>query len=288
MVLIMGFGGPLNLALGVRNGRCGRWLTSLVCAAVLALSTPAFGQATPDELARQHFESGVAYLQESDYDSALRAFEKAYELSKRPEILLNVATVHERRGDLRAAVGSLKQYVEAVPDGEQTPTVKTRITNLEKRIATEPADAGTTPPPVAPTATAPATAPAPKSEPPPAVAPESKPNRIPAYVLLSVGGLSAAGAVLTGVLAQSEYNSKKDDCSPGCTDDEVSTGKNMALVSTILTGVAVVGVGVGAALLFTQSPKPEAPAARKKPGALPRVFVGVGPRGAAAEATWSF
>jgi len=266
-------------------GRCGRWLTPALCVAVLT-ALPAQAQTSADELARKHFESGVAYLQESDYDSALKAFEKAYELSNRPEILLNLATVHERRGDLSSAISSLKRYLEAVPDSDQAATVKNRIANLEKRLEAQPKTAPTGTAQPAPTA-APATAPAPATTaPPPAEASTaSAPNRIPAYIALSIGGAAAVGAVLTGVLAQSEYNDAKDSCSPHCTDDQVSTGKGMALTSTVLTGVAVVGVGIGAALLFTGGTKTEEPHTASR---LPRFIVGVGPRAASAGASWSF
>ncbi|HMJ16431.1 MAG TPA: tetratricopeptide repeat protein, partial [Polyangiaceae bacterium] len=119
---------------GLASGRrCARWLTGLVCAAVLTLNGAARAQeASADELARRHFESGVAYLQESDYANALKAFEKSYELSKRPEILLNIATVHERQGNLRLAVTTLQQYLATAPGDERTVTIENRIRNLEK------------------------------------------------------------------------------------------------------------------------------------------------------------
>jgi tetratricopeptide (TPR) repeat protein len=261
-----------------------------VCAAVLATGVPARAQSSDDELGRRHFESGVAYLQESDYENALKAFEKAYELSKRPQILLNVATVHERRGDSRAAIEALNRYLEAAPNSEEAQSVKNRIANLEKRLETEappPAPPASAAPPVASTTAVP-----PPAAPPPQSAPSSpapdvqpgKPNRVPAYIAFGIGGLAAVGAVLTGILAQGEYNDAEDTCSPRCTDDQVSSGKTMALTSTVLTGVAVVGVGVGAALFFTAAPEP----APVQPAGVPRVLIGVGPRGGGAEATWSF
>jgi tetratricopeptide (TPR) repeat protein len=248
-------------------------------------SSPAWAQSSDDELGRRHFESGVAYLQESDYENALKAFEKAYALSKRPAILLNIATVHERKGDSKAAIESLKRYLEVAPDSAEAQSVKNRIANLEKRVEAAPppvAAPAPTPAPAATTPPAPAPAPVPTSPPPsPAADP---PNRIPAYIALSIGGLSAAGAVLTGILAQSEYNNAESECKPNCTDDELSTGRTMAVTSTILTGAAVVGVGIGAALLFTSASEPQpVPAA-----GVPRVFVGVGPRGGSAQASWSF
>ena len=128
-------------------GRAGRdllraaWSASLVAMAVLR-SAPAYAQTSADELARKHFDSAVAYLQEKDYESALRAFEKSYELSKRPEILLNIATVHEQRGELGAARDALKRYLETAPESDRTAGVKERLANLEKRIEPPPPTVG--------------------------------------------------------------------------------------------------------------------------------------------------
>ena len=271
-----------------RFDRRGRGFTALVCAFVMAVPGPALAQGSPDELARRHFDSGAAYLEESDYDNALKAFEKAYELSKRPEILLNIATVFERKGDLAGAVRSLEEYLEAVPTGEHVETVRLRVQNLQKRIAEQgekPADA---PPPAAPPAASPppAQAPAPTPAPAPAAprdAPaERRPNRLPAYIALGIGGLAAGGAALSGVLAKQEYDHDKDGCAPSCTDDQVADGKTLALTSTVLTGVALVGVGVGVTLWLTSTPSEDA-------AVRPRIRVGMLPQGhAGADATFTF
>ena len=285
------FGGSLEK--GVR----GRWLTALVCASVLATAGPAWPQGTADEMARRHFDSGAAYLHESDYENALRAFEKAYELSNRPEIQLNIATVHERTGNLSAAISALNAYLAQQPEGEHAETVRLRIENLEKRLAEQPPDAGAPPAeatdagaaePSAPpaTATAPeAAAPPPPPAPPPAAPPPEQGPNIAAYVALGVGGLAAVGAGVTGYLAESEYADAEDSCSPDCTDDELSTGRTHAWTSTILTGVAAVGVGVGLVLLLSDGEQEQPPTAA---GSSPEVFVGFGPQGAAANATWRF
>jgi tetratricopeptide (TPR) repeat protein len=262
------------------------WWSALLLAALTTAAAPAASQAGPDELARKHFESGVAYLQESDYPNALKAFEKSFELSKRPEILLNVATVHERSGDLRSAVGALERYLELAPTGAHVETVKLRIANLEKRIAEGGSDAGSTEPTELPP---PVTTPSPAPSAPPGApvapdrAPATQPNRLPAYIAFGVGGLAAAGAVLTGVLAQSEYDDLEQRCAPNCPDDEVSSGKTLALTSTILTGVAVVGVGVGAYLFFTGQPVERAASARRWD-----VSLEVAPERAGARAVWRF
>jgi tetratricopeptide (TPR) repeat protein len=261
-----------------------RLFSTFVALALASQSLPALAQDSPDELARRHFESGVAYLQEADYESALKAFEKAYELSKRPDLLLNVATVHERKGELASAVASLKKYLEVAPDGEQRATVESRIANLEKRMAEQPKGTPTGPgegPMNPPPPGGPGTAPVPPDRP----APVQTQSNVPAFVLLGIGGITAAGAVITGVLANGEYSDAKDTCSPSCTDDDVSAGKTLALTSTILTGVAVVSASVGAVLYFTAKPATQEKAKR------PRRFdlgLGVAPGGAAAAARWRF
>lgn len=238
-------------------------------------------------MARRHFDSGVAYLEESDYDNALKAFQKAYELSKRPEILLNIATVHERQSDLPAAVASLKGYLEAAPQGEHVETVKLRIQNLEKRLqeqenakqaAAAPAPAPAPPPPAGTTASAPI-----KTEPaPPATKPAS--NRLPAFISLGVGGVMAGGALITGLIANAKYQDAKDTCGHRCSDDQISGSRTLAITSTVLTGAAVLGVGLGVGLLFATDAESDSAARRS----APRVNVALGPQAAAASAAWSF
>jgi tetratricopeptide (TPR) repeat protein len=256
-------------------------LVLLGSALATALPAAAQGEAS-DEMARRHFESGVAYLQESDYDNALKAFDKAYELSRRPAILINIATVKERQGDAAGAIAALKEYVELEPTGEHAETAKLRIQNLEKRLAEEqesappPEPEPAPPPPPAATPTPPPPAEPPRAEPPP-------PNRLPAYVALGAGGLMAGGAVITGILAASEYSDLETSCSPNCTDDEVSSTKTLAWVSTGLTVGAGIGIGVGVVLLLVNSPSQTETA-----GTAPHLDVAVDQNGADARATWRF
>ena len=257
----------------------GAWIIG----ALLFVPAAAAAQApSSDELARRHFDSGAAYLQESDYENALKAFGKAYELSKRPAILINIATVEERRGNLDGAIKALKTYLELEPQGEHVETTKLRLQNLEKRASEQPAS----PPPAAVVAAPPPpAAPAPTPPPPPAPAPakedSSSVDRTPAYIAFGIGGVAALGAVVTGIMANSEYQSAKDDCSPACSDSELSSGRTLATVSTIATGVAVVGAGFGLVLWLSA---PSADSAQNR--ALVRVGVGSG--GPRAEASFAF
>lgn len=255
-----------------------------VLATLITSASPWAGaQSTSDELARRHFESGVAYLEESDYDSAITAFQKSYELSKRPEILLNLATVHERKSDFASAIAALRAYLEAAPEGEHVTIVESRIRNLEKRQQ-EAAPAEVMPPPAAPPPPPPAVAreePAPQPSPRPHP-PHAEPNRLPAFISLGVGGLMGGAALATGIVAQTKYDDAKSTCSPACRDEELSSSRTFALTSTVLTGAAVLGVGLGVVLLL-MTPE-ENDVAR----GAPRWDVAVSPDAAAATAGWSF
>ncbi|HTA90945.1 MAG TPA: hypothetical protein VK745_15245 [Polyangiaceae bacterium] len=271
----------------VRFGARRRWVSALGGLALLAAHATSFAQSTSDDLARRHFESGAAYLEESDYDNALQAFQKAYDLSKRPEILLNIATVHERKAELQPAIDALNQYLGvATPGDEHVDAVKLRIQNLQKRLA----DEKTNPPAAANAsiAVAPAGGASPAAAPPAnAVSPAPPPepahaSRLPAFVAFGVGGVAAGAAVITGIIADSDYNSAKSSCSPACSDSQLSSGRTLALTSTILTGVAIVGVGVGVTLLLTSGPDPA------QTSLAPRLHLAGAPGAAHADATWRF
>jgi tetratricopeptide (TPR) repeat protein len=256
----------------------------LVCVLTLLAST-SHAQSTSDDLARRHFDSGVAYLEESDYDNALKAFQKAYDLSKRPEILLNIATVHERQSDLAGAVAALKAYLDAAPQGEHVETVKLRIQNLEKRLQEQ----GKPKADAAPPAAASPAAPASPATPAPAPAPtaprhaEAEPNRLPAFISLGVGGVVAGASLATGLVAKSKYDDAKQSCGHACTDSQLSSSRTFAITSTVLTGGAVLGVGLGVALLLTSERDSDDLSQN-----APRFDVALGPTAAAASAAWSF
>jgi tetratricopeptide (TPR) repeat protein len=255
-------------------------LAVLGCAAFVGWTSPARADDAADELARRHFDSGTAYLEESDYDDALKAFQKAYDLSHRPEILLNIATVQERKGDLPAAIAALQAYLEAAPQSERAETTRLRIQNLQKRLDEAPPPAAAPlPPPPPPPSTATTAAPVPTVAPPPPPATAS--NRTPSYIAFGVAGASVVTAVVTGIVANGEYQDAKDTCSPNCPDSRLSKGKSFALVSTIATGVAVVGAGVGLTLWLTSSSSHTATAA-------PRLRLAVSTRGPEAALGFGF
>lgn len=269
--------------MGLGPGKPPRWFVAAFVVASFFGAGSARAQDSLDDLARRHFESGVAYLQESDYDNALKAFQKAYDLSKRPEILLNIATVNERKGDLASAVVALETYLKVAPDNGDRGTVEARLANLEKHIEDARSESQT---PVSPSngtsgPWAPPNAPGTDRR-----EPESHTT---SYVLLGIGGAALLGAGITGIVAKSKYDDAESSCAPSCSDDQVSSGRTLAITSTVLTGVGVVSASIGAVLLLTSGSSNERGNART-PARARRWDLGfsVTPSGGAASAGWRF
>jgi hypothetical protein len=188
-------------------------------------------------------------------------------------------------GKFGDAVDALTKYLDEDPKTPDRTTIETRIVNLKKRIAAAPAapippSATATPPPPPSSAM---TAPAPPPASPPAEATKGV-NRAPAFVAFGLGGAAAIGAVITGLVAKGKYDDAEATCKPTCSDDIVGSIRTTALVSDILTGVAVASVGVGAILFLTAGPSATDSAARPTPS----FSGGLGPRGGRIEATWRF
>jgi tetratricopeptide (TPR) repeat protein len=245
----------------------------------------AAGQSEPDELARRHFESGAAYFEEAEYLEALKAFEKAYELSKRSAILLNISIVQERLNNLPAAIAALDDYLERTPDDGEVETLRRRRDNLQKRLesgqgrtdgetGTGSAAGATDKPLVLPEPLAPQDPKSPPAHSPTAHAPEPWLT----YAFVGVGAATALGALATGIAAQLEYDDLKGRCAPRCSKADTAPGQTLAVTSTILTGLSVVTLGVGAWLWFKPSQEPS----------VPSVSLMGGPDLALAQARWSF
>jgi tetratricopeptide (TPR) repeat protein len=262
-----------------------RSVAVLACSAILFQSLPLNAQST-DVDARRHFEAGESYFRTSDYDGALREFQQAYSLSKRPVILLSIAAVYERMAKLEESVSTLEKYLRVDPDSSDKSTIELRIENLKRRIESQKKAA---PPPAASVsaATPPASAsapPAPSAVPPPEAQPA---NHTAAYVTLGIAGAAALGAIVTGIIAKGKYNDADNGCHQtpaGCSDSDISPVKSMALISTVLTGVAVVGAGVGTVLYLTAKPE----SAEKSTGFVPNLSAGAWSSGGRVQAQWSF
>lgn len=112
----------------------GRLAPPVALVVLLLSSSAAFGQ---DRLARTHYQSGSSYYEQGRYEDALREFEEALRLSspaRRGALLFNIGQAHERLGHIEQAIGSFRQYLEAVPDADDADVVAERIRTLQGRL----------------------------------------------------------------------------------------------------------------------------------------------------------
>lgn len=216
------------------------WLACL--GLVMALGSQARAESEDDERARAHFVAAEAYYQDGRFSDAAREFEEAYQLSGRPEMLINLARAQERANDSSGAITTLELLLGRYPQTSYKAEAETQLARLRAQQ----------PPP------APETAPVevgPVAEPVAAAEPEKRKLWPPRWPTLAVGGAAVASvlvAVGTGWAAHAKYGDLDDRCPSGACDDayehDRDRGQRLSRTSTGFTFVAVALSGVTAAL----------------------------------------
>jgi tetratricopeptide (TPR) repeat protein len=195
-----------------------------------------------DERARAHFAAGESHYAARRFGDAAREFALAYELSRRPEMLVNLARAHERDGALRAAIADLELLLAQHPSTSYRGEAEERIARLRPALAAEEARA--------------ANEPASTAEPPHLATAVSPPPEHPRTLRvlgfsLAAGALATAAVALgTGLRAHELYLALEDQCSGGvCVGDFTDRrdrGRALARASTGLTFVSI-ALAAGAA-----------------------------------------
>ena len=227
-------------------------LWAVVLAALLGLfGSRAAAQSIDDDRAKAHFFAGESHFASERWSDAAREFALAYELSRRPEMLINLSRAHERNGQLTEAIGDLELLIGQHPDNPYRREAETRIAAMRKSLAENPAP----PPVVAPTPEPPAELPA---LPPVTLAPEPEHTRSlwpPSVLTLAVGGVAVVAGVVslaTGLRAHHLYTQLEDHCTDSrCPDGFQSKrdhGQTLSRTSTALTFASVALAGSAAVL----------------------------------------
>jgi hypothetical protein len=129
-----------------------RYLVSFVVATTiiaptfgLALETTAFAQAKKKTLreqlppdAQKHWDTAIALYQRGQWDGARTSFNAAYEASKNPRVLFNVAVCDKNLGRYARAIETFKKELaegKGQLSAEEEADVKTQITGLEQFVA---------------------------------------------------------------------------------------------------------------------------------------------------------
>src|SRR5688500_8949930 len=122
---------------------------------VAGLPGAVWAQPMPDReaVAKAHYERGITLYNLSKWDEAIAEFKKAYDLSKAPGLVFNIAQAQRLKGDHRAALDSYKSYLRLDPGAYNHAETEARIAELERAIADEekskpkPPDEAAEPPP---------------------------------------------------------------------------------------------------------------------------------------------
>jgi tetratricopeptide (TPR) repeat protein len=237
-------------------------------------------KAAADVRARELFQKGDAAYAEGRYEEALSAFQEAYDLSSRPQLLFNVSNALERLGRYAEAVEALEKYLANTPKARDRDVVQKRLANLKKRVETQKKDeaakaaddekkkkeeedksnnSGTNKQPGNGEAVT-------KSPAPPPPPPAEKPTPVLPIALIGIGGAALVTSGIFGVLTLSA----RSDVEAGCKDgpagrlcdanaqSAIDRDKTFGLITdiTLVSGVIIAGLGVY--LLLTSNPK-EAP-----------------------------
>lgn len=188
------------------------------------------------ERARRHFEAGSSHYDAGSYEDALREFERAYELSGRPQLLYNLSLCHRNLNQLEQSLSFLVRYLQEVEDIPNRSILEARVRNLEARIARR--GSGTS------TAT--------RADPPAArEAPASAQGgglNAGAIAGFSIAAAGLVGAAVFGGLTLAEDADLDAACSPNCGD--VSQLQGFALATDISFAVALAGATVGLIFLI--------------------------------------
>lgn len=202
-----------------------------------------------EERARTHFDAGASYFEAGSYEDALREFQRAYDLSRRPELFYNISVCHQHLGDLEQALLFLQRYLEQASSIENRANLELRAQNLERRLgqrAPEGNDAQS----------------GARSEPaertvertPVPLASQGGGENVGAIVGFSLATVGVVMAGVFGTLTLVEDGRLTNVCFGSCFDDEVGTLRTWAALTDVGFGVAAAGATVGLIFLLVGAP----------------------------------
>lgn len=192
---------------------------TLVCAAPVIAQQPSVDDSL-DEEGRALFAAGRAAFGAERFEDALDHFQAAYDRSRRPELLYNVALAADRLGRAELALETYEKYLDSVPNSPFANQANERIAALRVTVQRRPVSSEPNEPaqavPVIETTSTPTQPPAPIAPEPVAAQPDrpeppqpepQRSLRTPALILLGGGGAAlVVGLVLigTGVAARAD------------------------------------------------------------------------------------
>jgi hypothetical protein len=94
-----------------------------------------------DREARGLFKAGEAAFGDGHFEDAIQYFQRAYDLSHRPILLLNIASAADRVRNDELSLKALEQYLNDVPAADNRAQIEARIAVLREQLASKQAEA---------------------------------------------------------------------------------------------------------------------------------------------------
>ncbi|MEZ4407041.1 MAG: PEGA domain-containing protein [Polyangiales bacterium] len=89
--------------------------------------------------ARERFQRGVDLFEERNYDAAMTEFQRAYELTRNPLVLYNISATHELTGHFVEALDAMLEYERRAPPAtvqQRRADIDAALGRLRQRIGT--------------------------------------------------------------------------------------------------------------------------------------------------------
>ncbi len=218
-----------------RRSHGGRWALGVVALAAALLRPPlaaAQPAGVPSPEARMAFESGVRDFDAGEFTSALDGFRRAWDLSHRASVLLNIGVTYVRLRRPAEAIEVLERFLTTVP-----PAPDAQLQRAEDALAEARAQRQESGPVAGPPAPSP-TPPSPISRPPPAapLPPRATAPMAPMAPLVTRSSITVApSVVLTDPVR----------VVPRAVTNTDALRVPLTVIAVTL-GIAAVGLGVGA------------------------------------------
>jgi len=226
-----------------------------------------------EQTAKAHFAVGRSLYDSGRFREAAEEWQKALEISGKPELSYNIYVAYRDASDLPRAIEALERYLQSDVEPKLRINLQARLDAMRRTIEAQQAQqaqaaaaAEPTPPPPEPEPAAP----------PPAQAPlqVAADDSVVPYVVMGVGGAMVVAGVVTGILA----SSKVDDIEAACPmdrcpadydlDGERDSATVLVTITDILLIGGLVGIGVGATLaLVAEKDSSATAAAPREPSA---------------------
>jgi tetratricopeptide (TPR) repeat protein len=196
--------------------------------------------------ARALYDKANAHYDLAEYDTAIAEFKQAYELTREPALLFNIAQSYRLKKDYEQALQLYQTYLELDPDAPNRRDAEAQIRKMKEALKAAPRPDTATPTPPAPAVPPP---PSPVVAPPPDATTPSPPRRSFVHTprgqatiaIAAVGAAALIAAAGTGGEALALRSRYDASCASGSCDGGVySRGHSLAIATDVLISVGVV------------------------------------------------